>query len=307
MKPIFIKTTTSPDHSFTIEEHKGARFSQPYHFHPEYELTLITKGWGTRFIGNNISSFTNSDLVLIGSNLPHHWKCDTAYDHPESGLMVRAIVLKFGEAFNHVKLFDLPEHYQINKLLNKASHGLKITGSTLDRVYALLEAMLEATGADRIILLLSILSEIAESKDIEALSNSDYTHHINANEMDRMNNVYEYILKHYLAEINLNEAAKVANMHVSAFCKYFKKRYGKTFIQVVNEIRISQACRSLLNDDINVAQACYQSGFNNLSNFTKTFRKVTGLTPKEYQKTMAKKSSLTPLGRLDDSIIEIKL
>jgi AraC-like DNA-binding protein len=290
MKPILLKTTNFPNHSFKIEERKGQSFNYPYHFHPEYELTLILKGHGTRFVGNNISSFDSSDLVLLGKNLPHHWHSDELHSDASSDLSVKAIVIKFASDFNGVKLFDIPENYQIHQLLDAASKGIKIIGKTFTEISALMQLLIEAKGTLRILILLRILDEIAVSNDLEIISNSDYTHHIKENEIDRMNGVYEYIIKNYLGNVTLPEAAAIAHMHESAFCKYFKKRYGKTFIQVVSEIRISHACRQLLCNDVNVAEVCYQSGFNNLSNFTKIFRKVMNLSPKEYQKKMSPKN-----------------
>jgi AraC-like DNA-binding protein len=290
MKPILLKTTHNPDHSFSIEERTGLSFNFPYHFHPEYELTLIMKGYGTRFVGNNISSFDNSDLVLIGKNLPHHWHSDEIQGNEDSDLSVKAIVVKFPAEFNGVRLFDIPENYQIQQLLEAASKGIRIIGKTFYKVADLMQELLEAKGTGRLLLLLRILDEIATSHDMEMISNSDYMHNIKENEIDRMNSVYEYIIKNYLGDISLPQAALIANMHESAFCKYFKKRYNKTFIQVVSEIRIGHACRQLISNDVNVAEVCYQSGFNNLSNFTKIFRKVMSLSPKEYQKKMSAKS-----------------
>lgn len=286
VKPVLIKVTNTPDHSFSIEEHKGSAFNYPYHFHPEYELTYIIKGKGTRFVGNNISHFDPSDLVLLGKNLPHHWHSDPEGEQSA----VRAIVLKFAAELNGIRLFDLPENQPIRQLLDAAAKGLKIVGKTFTGVAALMESLLVANGPERIVLLLRILNEIAHSNDLEVIANSDYPHHITAHDMDRMNKVYEYILNNYLGDVSVAEAAAIANMNESAFSKYFKKRYAKTFIQVVSEIRISHACRQLNKPDITVSEVCYQSGFNNLSNFTRIFRKIMNMSPKEYQKKMSPKN-----------------
>lgn len=286
MKPILIKNSASPNHSFSIEERISPHFSVPYHFHKEYELTAILKGQGSRFVGNNIRSFENTDMVLIGKNLPHHWHNDKDSDVPSDG--VQAIILKFDSDFNGVRLFDLPENYQIRKVLDKAANGLRIYGDTFSKLVSLMQSLLTATGPDRISLLLKILQEIAVSEELEVLSNDGYVPKTKDNESDRMNRVYEYIMTNYLGDISLAKAASVACMNEAAFCKYFKKRYTKTFIQVVNEIRISYACRELMKDDTNVTEVCYQSGFNTFSNFTKTFKKVTGTSPREY-KTKLKK------------------
>ncbi|MFZ2784921.1 MAG: AraC family transcriptional regulator [Sediminibacterium sp.] len=286
MKPILIRNSSSPNHSFTIEERISPYFSMPYHFHKEYELTAILKGCGSRFVGNNISSFENTDMVLIGKNLPHHWHNDKDTPQPEDA--VKAIILKFDPDFNGVRLFDLPENYQIQKILDKAANGLRIFGDTFGKLVKMMENLLKANGPERISLLLNILQEIAVSEHTEVLSNDGYVPKNKDHENDRMNRVYEYITANYLGNISLTEAASVACMNEAAFCKYFKKRYNKTFIQVVNEIRISYACRELMNDNTNITEICYQSGFNTFSNFTKTFKKVTGTSPRDYKTKIIK-------------------
>lgn len=281
MKPILVKNTSPSNYSFTIEERISPSFSMPYHFHNEYELTAILKGRGSRFVGNHICSFDDTDMVLIGKNLPHHWHNERDASQPND--TVKAIILKFDSDFNGIRLFDLPENYQIQKVLEKASNGLRIVGDTFNRLVAMMQSLLTATGPDRISLLLKILYEIAMSDNLEVLSNDGYVPKTRDNELDRMNRVYDYIMSNYQQEISLSQAAAVACMNEAAFCKYFKKRYNKTFIQVVNETRISYACRELIREDSNITGICYQSGFNTFSNFTKTFRKVTGTTPKEYK------------------------
>lgn len=283
MKPILIKNSASPQYSFSVEERVSSRFSVPYHFHDEYELTAILKGRGSRFVGNNIGSFCDTDMVLIGKNLPHHWH-NSQEDAEASEDQVRAIILKFGSDLNGIRLFDLPENYQIQKTLEKAGKGLRIIGDTFDTLIALMEDLLIATGPERISLLLKILQEIATSENIEILSDSEYIPRLRENEVDRMNRVYDYILRHYLSDISLTEAASVACMNETAFCKYFKRRYGKTFIQVVTETRVSHACRKLMEEDVTVTDACYESGFNNISNFTKSFKRIMGVSPNEYKK-----------------------
>jgi AraC-like DNA-binding protein len=258
----------------------------PYHFHSEYELTAILKGRGSRFVGNNISTFDNPDMVLIGKNLPHHWHNDR--EGQQSSDAVKALILKFDSDFNGVRLFDLPENYQIQKVLDKAANGLRIVGETSQRLVSLMESLLKATGPERISLLLKILHEIAISENLEVLSNDGYVPQIKENDQDRMNRVYKYITANCMGDISLSQAASVACMNEAAFCKYFKKRYRKTFMQVVNEIRISYACRELMKDDENITEICYKSGFNTFSNFTKTFRKVMGASPKEYKMKLRK-------------------
>lgn len=259
MKPIHIKQIHSANYSFSIEERVRPGFTVPYHFHNEYELTAILKGSGSRFIGNNISDFTDRDMVLVGKNLPHHWHNNEDDHGSRVEDAVKSIVLKFDSEFNGVRLFDLPENYEIQQLLERASGGLSIKGATFDKLVLLMQQLLQSTGPDRISLLLKILHEIAVSENVETLSTEgklavsyDFENH-------RMNRVYDYIMSNYLDDISLTEVASVACMNEAAFCKYFKKRYNKTFIQVVSELRISYACRELIKEDSNITDICYKA------------------------------------------------
>lgn len=283
MKPIHIKNIYASNNSFSIEERIRPGFTVPYHFHNEYELTAILKGSGSRFIGNHISNFSGSDMVLVGKNLPHHWHNNNEEYGTREEDAVKSIVLKFDSDFNGVRLFDLPENYQIQQLLERASSGLRITGDTFTTLVNYMQQLLHASGPDRISLLLKILQEIAVSDHVETLSNEGKLAVANDVENHRMNRVYDYIMSNYLDDISLPEAASVACMNEAAFCKYFKKRYNKTFIQVVSEIRISYACRELIKEDANITDVCYRSGFKTFSNFTKSFRKITGTSPREYK------------------------
>ncbi|WP_290797807.1 AraC family transcriptional regulator [Flavihumibacter sp. UBA7668] len=288
MKPIHIKQIHSANYSFSIEERVRPGFTVPYHFHNEYELTAILKGSGSRFIGNNISDFTDRDMVLVGKNLPHHWH-NNEEDHGRGVEdAVKSIVLKFDSEFNGVRLFDLPENYEIQQLLERASGGLSIKGATFDKLVSLMQQLLQASGPDRISLLLKILHEIAVSENVETLSTEGKLAVSYEFENHRMNRVYDYIMSNYLDDISLTEVASVACMNEAAFCKYFKKRYNKTFIQVVSELRISYACRELIKEDSNITDICYRSGFKTFSNFTKSFKKITGTSPREYKLKVSK-------------------
>jgi AraC-like DNA-binding protein len=288
MKPIHIKQITSSNYSFSIEERIRPGFTVPYHFHNEYELTAILKGSGSRFIGNHISDFSDRDMVLVGKNLPHHWHNNDDSHGTRAEDAVKSIVLKFDSEFNGIRLFDLPENYEIQQLLERASGGLSIKGDTFEKLVELMQQLLHASGPDRISLLLKILHEIAVSKNVELLSTEGKISKSYDFENHRMNRVYDYIMSNYLDDISLTEVASVACMNEAAFCKYFKKRYNKTFIQVVSELRISYACRELIKEDSIITDICYRSGFKTFSNFTKSFKKITGTSPREYKTKVSK-------------------
>ena len=165
MKPHLLKVSLGPESSFEIRQNKGANFYNQWHFHPEIELIYIHKGRGTRFIGNNVSRFESDELLLIGSNLDHMWRCDPEYFLKGSKLIAEVTVIYFHRDFLGDKFFDSPEMKSINSLLEKAKQGIKITGSSRFQVKDLITKLPEARGIDRIMTLLAILDKISTTKE----------------------------------------------------------------------------------------------------------------------------------------------
>jgi len=117
---------------------------------------------------------------------------------------------------------------------------------------------------------------------VELLSNLSFLGNPTSSESKKLETVFQYMLDHHQRTIKLKEVAKIANLSVSAFCRFFKLRTRKTFSQFVNEFRISVACKKLLLDDFTISEICYEVGFTNLSNFNRQFKKITGFTPSQY-------------------------
>ena len=79
--------------------------------------------------------------------------------------------------------------------------------------------------------------------------------------------------------------ADISNLTPQSFCRFFKKRTGKSFVEYLNEIRISAACSYLLDTDWPVSEIAYNCGYKTVSNFNKLFKTITGLSPKAYRET----------------------
>jgi AraC-like DNA-binding protein len=277
MQPVLIKVNIPQKASFSINRYKyDDKFPGIWHFHEEFELTLITKSSGSRLVGDRIDNFKEGDLVLLGKNLPHTWRND-------SSLGSEALVVHFFDDLFGEKFFDLPEMYKIKRLLSESRRGLNILGKTNERVVELMTNIEHNSGSQTIIHLLSILQEVAESDEVEEISSEGFVNSMNLTDSDRLKKVYEYIMNHFDEDLNLNKAAVVANMSPSAFSRYFKSRTRKSFTQFVIEMKIGYCCKLLINEKLSIAEVCYRSGFQNLSNFNQHFKDITGLTPKKYQ------------------------
>ena len=268
--------------SFKILKYSVPFFNMPFHYHPEYELVYITSGSGLRYIGNSIHKFQNGDMVFIGPDLAHIWINTKKYRQKNSTLIAEAIVLQFSrDLFS--SMINTPEFKLIKKLLFNAQTGLKIVGKTRDTIAEVLEKLLICEGMDRLLYLMKMIDILSKDKDLISLNPPDYTPPSNRRD-NRINAVHHFVLSCYYQKISIRDAASVANMEQSAFCRFFKDKTQKTFTRFLNETRIDQACRLLLEKNLSISQVAYESGFNNMANFFRQFKKITGKTPAGYRK-----------------------
>src|SRR5215213_4988528 len=284
MKPHLLKVSLKPESSFDILQKIGGNFYNQWHFHPEIELIYIHKGRGTRFIGNDVHRFEPGELFLFGSNLAHMWRCDPEYYLEGSRLTAEVTVIYFHHDFLGDKFFNLPELKSIDSLLEKAKQGIKITGSTKALVRELINKLSEAKGLEKITTLLTILEKIANSKEKECVNPIYHPIKFERLEIERLNKIFEHTSTNFQRKITLSEIASVANLSAKAFCRYFKSKTRKTFYDFLLEVRVSHACNLLLEKDMTIYEVCYDSGFNNLSNFNRYFKKIMNKTPLEFKK-----------------------
>ena len=284
MKPHLLKVPHKPESSFSIHQNRDKNFYNQWHFHPEIELIYIHKGRGTRFIGNDVHRFEPDELCLFGANLAHMWRCDPEYFVEDSKLKAEVTVIYFQHNFLGDKFFNTPELKNIELLLEKAKQGIKVTGNTKAQVKTLIKKLAEATGLERIIILLNILDKIATSKEREYINTIHQPEKIEWQEADRLNKVFQYISDNFQKKITLEEIASVANLSAKAFCRYFKAKTRKTLQDFLLEVKIAHACNLILEKDMTIYEVCYDSGFNNLSNFNRYFKKLMNKTPLEFKK-----------------------
>jgi len=259
-------------------------FTNPLQFHPELEILLVIQGTGTLFVGDSISHFTPGDIVIIGKNVPHVWYSDEKYTKNDNNLISEIIFVLFKTEIFGEQFWQLPELKSILKLIQLSKRGIKLTGKISEEITSLMLVISNSNGFNRITLLFRILEIIASRNEYLFLSSPTVQSTINENDSIRLNKVYKYVINNYYQEITLRKVAEIANFSIPAFCRYSKNRTSKSFIQFLNEIRISQACRMLTEDDQSVATICYACGYTNVSYFIKQFKAKTCLTPLRYKK-----------------------
>ena len=248
-----------------------------WHFHPELELVYIEGANAKRHVGDHISDYIGSDLVLIGSNIPH-----LNFDHGVT-TNYRKEVLHLKTNFKENIISSLPELKQIDRLLELSSYGIAFSGTTKRRAGALMKSLHQLAPFEFFMTVMQLLKLLATSSEFELLHKKPYRHRYSNKEQKRIRKIYGYIDDHYQQKIVLDEVAALCNLTKSAFCRYFKKNTGTTFINFLNQYRISQAKRLLLSGR-NVSEACFECGFESLSYFNRSFKKVTGKNPSKFKK-----------------------
>jgi len=283
VKPVK-KSPISEDRVFEVKHILDSYFDPNWHFHSEYQLFLVLKGTGTRFIGDHVGPFRQGELILTGPNLPHLWRSDHEYFKGLANTVTEGIVIYFTQNLLGKDFLNKSEMFKIKNLLQKARRGMEFNGTTLVMASELMISLPAVEDFDRVLLFLNLLNLLSNSTGYSLLASEGYSNSLKETETERMNLVHEYVLKNFKTRISLEEAAAVASLSPTSFSRYFKMHANKTFSDFLIEIRIGYACKLLSGQNIDVAQACYESGFNTLSNFNKQFKAVTNYTPLAYKK-----------------------
>ncbi|MET3037482.1 AraC family transcriptional regulator [Chryseobacterium sp. NRRL B-14859] len=248
-----------------------------WHYHPEIELVYVEALNGIRHVGKDISGFTESDLLLIGSNVPH-----LNFDY---GIQTecRQLVVQMRENFLQDIILPVPEFGNIKRLLDRSYLGLSFFGETKNIIIEKLTAIKEKNSFESLMGLIEILQILADSSEVKELNQEDTRIKWFLNDKIRMGTIYDYIHENYDKKPNVNEIAQIVSLSTPAFCRYFKKQTNMTFTDFVNNYRINQAKIFLLKD-YSVTEVCFQVGFESLSYFNKLFKQHTGETPSEFKK-----------------------
>lgn len=277
MKAKLESITSDSDSSFRILLTPRLNDIFYWHFHPEYEIVYVETPSGFRHIGDHISKYETSDLALIGPNIPH---LNFDYGVKET---VNTVVVQMKENFLGQDFFSLPEIAAINRLFENAKNGLAFFGKTKKLAGEKLKQLTSLPHFDQLITLLQVFNLLANSSEVVMLQARPIAGTSVLKEQLRLQKTYHFIEVNYQNQIDVNAVAKLCNLTTAAFCRYFKKSTHFTFTDFLNQFRINQS-KKLLMQDKNVTEACYGSGFANISHFNKTFKKFTGENPSGFKK-----------------------
>ncbi|MEN0056835.1 MAG: AraC family transcriptional regulator [Mucilaginibacter sp.] len=248
-----------------------------WHYHPEFELVYVEADAGIRHVGTHISGYTQSDLVFIGSNLPHlNFDYRLRSDYHQIVVQLRTDFM--GQALNHA-----PELSLVNKLFKSAAYGIAFHGETRALAAQKLKELNSLSSFDQLLQLMHIFQLLAGSKEYTLLNNDESSKDFILKDKIRMGAIYEYIDANYAQKPDVNVVADKVNLTTAAFCRYFKRQTNITFTEFVNQYRIERA-KNLLMQDKNITQTCYAVGFESLSYFNKLFNKLVGENPSDFKR-----------------------
>ncbi len=286
MKLVINNKDTLQNKRLSIKRKQDPCLDSAWHYHAEYELLYISNSFGIRFVGDDVSPFSPGDLVLVGSYLPHLWRNDmTFYKNKNKNYSVQTIVTKFTKDFLGENTFDNPEFSDINKLLIDSKYGICFGNNVSEVLKKEIVELPTLSRPEQSIQLLSILYQLATTADKSFLSSTDMRQYT-TEQSYRIDNVIKYISDNHALNIGLNDVADVACMTTNSFCRFFKKMTNKSFTQFLNEVRIRNASRMLIQDNVSISTICYSVGYNSITNFNKQFKQIMHTTPKDYRDSL---------------------
>jgi len=279
----FEKVIPAGNQSFFFKKFEVPYFDAPFHYHPELELTYIERGHGKRYIGEHVGTFASGDLVLVGSQVPHCWLCDTpTHADPKASV---SYVIQFSHNFLTSDGFSpIPELEHLTTLFQRAARGVLILNRSQTAVVHILRGLPELNTLERLTALLRIFTILAEStEDLHVLENRQTYDALSSENREKLQKIYRHIITHYPSKITLAEVAALVNLSPQAFCRFFKQLTNKTLTDAITSYRIDHALHLLQTSDLNISEIAYDSGFYTVPYFNTIFKKQFQCSPSEYR------------------------
>ncbi|MCD8172689.1 MAG: AraC family transcriptional regulator [Alistipes sp.] len=263
-------------------------FTMPWHYHPEYELIVITSGGGKRFAGDYVDDYYPGDLVLYGSNLPHYHMCYGLLEEDPERVSGSEVIQFSGDIFPG-DMATLEEFSVVYDLLGRSRRGIKFTNPpSLERMRSMMDFLDRQRGIKRLYALLRILEILGRMEDHKLLTSEDWSGNlIGEDENHPVNKVYRFLTNNFKRNLSLDEISAMAGFNPAALCRYFKRHTQKSIFECLSDIRVGFACKLLVNTHLNVSQVAYESGYQNIANFNRQFKRITGYSPSRYRELVA--------------------
>lgn len=290
MSKVFTEITPlSEKDCFHIVERHKTEFTYPLHQHKEFELNFIENGRGVRrVVGDSVEEIGDYELVLVGGEaLEHVWEQGNCESKD-----IREITIQFSGDIFSGELLAKNQFASIRRMLKRAGHGLAFPVSAIMKVYSTIDTIAkEQSRFVQFLKFLYILYELSVAEEARVLASSSFAHTGKTTESRRVQKVKQYIDDNYSKSLRLSDIADLVGMTPVAFSRFFRQRTDRTLSEYIVDIRLGYAARMLVDSTKNISEICYECGFNNLSNFNRTFKAKRGLTPRDFR-AMFKKNKV---------------
>lgn len=290
MKILEFTLQVAANKSIITKEEKLPHFYPYLHRHKEVQLTWIIDGEGTLVAGNSMHNFHSNEIFWIGANQPHVFKSDPSYFESNSKQRTHSIDIFFSIDTQLSSFFSIPELKQLKQFVSQHNQGFCVPKNRVVETSAKIKKISTSAGIEQFILFIDLLKTLSSIEKLEPLSTESETTLFSDNEGIRIATVYNYIMRNYKEQITLEQISKLAYMTPQAFCRYFKKHTHNTLVGFINQIRINEACKQLMeNSNETIACIAYNTGFNSITNFNRVFKSVVKKSPKEYLESYMQK------------------
>jgi AraC-like DNA-binding protein len=270
-------------------ERAEASFPFYWHYHPEFELTLILEGSGQRLVGDSVEEYGPGDLVLLGPNIPHTYRSSPRENSN------RAIVLQFRPELLGDIFFSLPEMRFLNHFLDRAAQGFAFTFPSENKkalLHEKIQALPARSNSTQILELLEVLDTLASTTALHALSRTHVLPTVKAEDQKRIGAICNFLCEHYDQEIDYVRLTKKLHMSQASICRFFRRATGRTMTEYVNGYRISVAAQLLRETDKSILEIAFEVGFGNYSHFNRQFQRSKGRTPRHFRAMFGSSSAL---------------
>ena len=281
MSPYLELVGIQEQESFKVWTHGYPYETVRWHFHPEYEINLITDTSGRYFVGDQTGTFEPGQLCMVGPNLPHNWVSDLPDGQP---VAQRCIVLQFSGKCINRGIAAFPELGHIEKLLADSQRGVLFSAAVARRAAPMLNMLLNAKGFQRVPQFLALLDMLSQAQDSTLLATPTFRPDPEGYQSSTINQVLTYLAEHLGEGLRESDLARYASMEPSAFSRFFRRHTGVPFVQYLGRLRMSRACELLIASEQPITEICYACGFNNVSNFNRQFLAAKAMSPSQFRR-----------------------
>ncbi|WP_026631188.1 AraC family transcriptional regulator [Dyadobacter alkalitolerans] len=285
MKVVQFTIPVSKEHTIVVQEDILPHYYNHLHRHREVQIEWVVEGSGILIAGNYMQRFESGEVYIIGANQSHIFKNDEAYFNPEEKKQVHSVSIFFNPTQLHQNILSLPEMASIKKFVDGLHNGYQIPESALPIVQKTISELKQNKDSLRVASFISLLHLFSTIRDIKPLATNNSEQIISEVEGIRMDQIFQYLVSNYKRHISLAEISEISNLTPQAFCRYFKKHTDKTFISFLNEVRVNEACKIIISGMFDsFSDVSYQTGFDNVTNFNRVFKKIMGKSPREFHR-----------------------